>query len=288
MSRLRQRWSVVAGLALIVVTNAVVLGGAAWNRSGEPDATLVVTQRELALPPYRLDEDTGLALYLSLGGGPWWEERGEEWLDREKLAELGFAVDVDPAGPDAAQYYADALPRQVFVVLEYDGVAWAAWLARQEKELAEGEAKVVSGKMARDHLDDLRKKLARARDSHSRLFAVDAAHDATVSRRRYPDRTHYAVVPAIVRLHHGIREAGEAPRLTGHVSRLLVGHIHVSLPLRPVLDAVYREVEEGHGGQEESSYRPPDERAPRYQATLAFGRRHEPWLVAVERLPATP
>ena len=49
------RWSrthtLVAGLGLIALTNAVALLGVAWNRSGEPDATLQLSQRELQ-PPY--------------------------------------------------------------------------------------------------------------------------------------------------------------------------------------------------------------------------------------------
>jgi hypothetical protein len=287
MTLLRKWWGVVAGLALVGVANAVALGGVAWNRAGEPEATLVLTQREVTLPALQIGEDTGLALYFALGGDPWWEAGAETWLDRDKLAELGFAVDVDPTAPEAQRYYAGTLPRQVFVTLEYDGAAWAAWLARQEQEVAEGEAKVASGEMAEKRLEERRQDLARARDGHSRLFVVDAARDATALWQRHPDHSRYAVVPAVVRLHHGIQEAGEAPRLTGYVAQLLVAQIHVSLPLRPVLDAVSREMEEGGRGGERS-YRPAADRPPRYQAKIAFGRRHEPWLMAVERLSAEP
>ena len=40
MNRLTPRLGLLAGLALIVLTNAVTLGLVAWNRSGEPEAVL--------------------------------------------------------------------------------------------------------------------------------------------------------------------------------------------------------------------------------------------------------
>ena len=101
MSRRHRRWGLVAGLALIAATNAVVLAGVAWNRSGGPEATLALTQREVTLLAFHIGEDTGLALYLALGGDPWWEAGAKTWLDRDKLAGLGFAVDVDPTAPEA-------------------------------------------------------------------------------------------------------------------------------------------------------------------------------------------
>ena len=40
----------IAGLAIIIVTNIVALAGVAYNRSGEPDAVVELTERELGLP----------------------------------------------------------------------------------------------------------------------------------------------------------------------------------------------------------------------------------------------
>ena len=59
-----RRHTLIAGLALVAVTNGVALGGAAWNRSGTPDSVLALTQRELE-PPYMFkgaQENSGLTL----------------------------------------------------------------------------------------------------------------------------------------------------------------------------------------------------------------------------------
>src|SRR5690606_12121573 len=39
------------GAAIILAANAVALGGVAWNRSGEPESRVALSQRELARPP---------------------------------------------------------------------------------------------------------------------------------------------------------------------------------------------------------------------------------------------
>ena len=50
------------GLALIVLTNAVALGGVWWNRSAAPDSSLTLSERELGLPwrALRNRENSGL------------------------------------------------------------------------------------------------------------------------------------------------------------------------------------------------------------------------------------
>lgn len=279
-------WGLIAGLGLIAATNAVVLAGVRWNRSGEPDATLALTQRELDVPIYQIEEDTGLSLDLHLGGDRPWEEDPAPWLDRVKLAELGFDVQMAPGEARADDYYAGTLPRRVFAALELDGDGWAAWLRRAEARLAEAEEKVASGQMAAKRLAELREDLEKERQGHSRLFAVDAARDVETLRRRYPDRARVAVVPALVRLvYQGGTDARPA-RLTGYVEPL-VTTIHVPLVLRPALDRVVAAIrEERERADRPDDYRPGEPMPPRYDATLAFGRRHEPWLTAVRALPA--
>ena len=64
------RWSrahtLIAGAALIVLTNAIALVGVAYNRSGEPDSTLTLTRRELQMSYrwWRDRENSGIALRL--------------------------------------------------------------------------------------------------------------------------------------------------------------------------------------------------------------------------------
>ena len=57
-----KKYGLIAAIALIVLTNVVVLAGVAYNRSGEPDATVTLTERELNLAgSWRLEdrEDSG-------------------------------------------------------------------------------------------------------------------------------------------------------------------------------------------------------------------------------------
>jgi len=269
---LTRRWGVVAGLVLVAVSNAVVLAGAAWNRSGTPEATLVLTEREATLPWRRVDDDTGLSLGLTLGGDDWWDDDFTPWLDRTKLAELGFDVSVAADDRDAWNFYSRTLPRIVFVALEYDGDAWTRWLVRQDERLAEIAQRLAAGIEKHADLEAEQERLEGERRSHSHLFAVDAARDVATLRQRYPDRSRYALVRAVVRLHHREKQGKRPARLFGDIERLLVASVHVPLALRAELDAA---------AAEEQAER-------RYTATIAFGRRHEPWLVATGRAVAAP
>jgi hypothetical protein len=50
MKNWTRRHTLIAGLALILLTNAVALLGVYQNRSGEPESMLTLTQRELQQP----------------------------------------------------------------------------------------------------------------------------------------------------------------------------------------------------------------------------------------------
>ena len=45
-----RRHTLIAGLGLILGVNAIVLGGVAYNRSGEPESLLQLSERELYTP----------------------------------------------------------------------------------------------------------------------------------------------------------------------------------------------------------------------------------------------
>ena len=130
-----RRAGLLGALVLLVVVNLAVLGGVAWNRAGQPEASLLLTERELPLYDsfVRAEENSGLALQLTLYGGSY----SPDWLDERKLLTLGFRPERHDTA-DAAEYETgkQALPRQAWVVLEFDGPAWQAALADSETELA--------------------------------------------------------------------------------------------------------------------------------------------------------
>lgn len=254
MTKLR---GLLAGLVLIVLANAAVLAGVAWNRRGKPEAVVTLTERELQLPwdAGSDEDDTGLILRLE------WNPRGAAGeatpaaLPATTLRELGFRLSPLPGRPEP--------PRTAWVVLEMEGEAWKRWLAKRQRE--EDEQRQKAGQSDCPPVSDFEQMEVRG----SRLILVDAGLDREALRRRHPDRRRSVVVPGVV-----------AP--DGVVSELGLESIQVPLHLRPVLDEVVKAEEVRRQRIAGAEDRP---RPPRYRANVAFGRRGEPWLVSVEKLP---
>jgi len=272
----------LAGLALIVLTNAVALAGAAFNRSGEPQGTLRLTERELSVPYVwrSKKEDSGLTLQLhwrslpserhdSIGYGNVYDEAGSqpEWLDARKMVALGFAAqapsDVHPV--NGTSRYLQQLPREAFIVLELDGPAYQESMRRAEQEAAALEASIKArGPGSPRALE----RSSPPSELRSRLFAVDAGLDRDALRSKYPDRTKYAIVRGRIRPTTG----DHASDAGGAIDSLSAGDINVPLPLRPVFD-----------GLSSRRYGDPGKPAARFDATVVFGQRSEPWLASAAR-----
>lgn len=270
-----RRVTLLAGLALILLTNAVALGGVWWNRSGEPDSVLALSERELRLAHQSGDENSGLALTLEWRAVPFeesdasqralfWGERTNNpaWLGREKMQTLGFAavpVSEEPRGRFERS-------REVFIVLEFDGPAYHGHRA-QLRERAEREMALIElDQQNREFIQ----RAERAREylekegERSRLFAVDAALSAQELRAAYPDRSRYAIVRGEIQPVHYLQDA-KGPH--GYIRRVQAGSIHVPFAHRAVFEQA-----------SSSAYA----RTPAFVAELAFGKRLEPWLRQVE------
>lgn len=266
------RSALLAGLALLATTNLVALGGAAYNRSGEPDSVLSVSQRELR-PSYsgvREKENSGLSLQLRWrvleqdessrysiygregGGAP-------AWLDDAKMASLGFEPLPAASQPGADVRRRHPLPRDVLVVLEFDGPA-----RQQALDRARGAARKVEEKNERgEGKKDAEEIVFWEERLSSRLFAVDAGLDPAALRAKYPDRQKYVIVRGRVRQDWwGRATAG------GRIDRLLADEINVPLELRAAFDGIRPDRDAQPEGE-----------ARTVQARLAFGQRLEPWLV---------
>jgi hypothetical protein len=282
MKRLASPGFVAAACGLIVVTNLVLLTSAGWNRRSEPLAELTLTERELPMPGARQDEGAGWELSLVTTDTPPGFMRRiarlhswklppvpHKWLDREKLLELGFQLDLDATDPDATEHYANVMPRRVYVVVEYDGDAWNRWISGREEELR--------GVAPDDEAEEI---LTLERTMRSRLFMIDAGLNAGELQRRYGDREGHVVLAALIRPRI-IRQEEQEPTLSGTVQRLVVNRIHVSTrmrqPLAPFLSKeTWGELERRERNEFSDSWPAPT--APRYEATLAVGHRNEPWL----------
>ncbi|MBI1905265.1 MAG: DUF4824 family protein [Rhodocyclales bacterium] len=261
--------TLIAGIGLIIATNAVALLGVAWNRNGEPESSLVLSRRELGIPYYGWgnNENSGISLELEWRAlrvalpsddardGRWsYNDRSPAWLDEAKMEALGFpparAPD-DGAGTSSTRH---RLTRDVLLVLELDGPAYQTALAR---------AAEFAARQPDD--EDARQWLRQERFERPRLFVVDAGLDAAALRARYPDRSAYAIARGQIRPYQDA-ERGTA----GVISDLSNTSIHVPLQWHSVFDGL----PQTSGG---------DQPAVGYSVRLDFGKRLEPWIAHAER-----
>lgn len=139
---MRQRGVFIA-VGLVLLANALVLAGVAYNRSGEPDTVMTLTEREMPVSTgYLSQENSGVSLridafhssYLAGRGGSYYD--AFSWLDREKLESLGFNFEKQVSGDGRYDYHKRLLPRRTFAVLEFDGAAWDARKKTLEERLS--------------------------------------------------------------------------------------------------------------------------------------------------------
>jgi hypothetical protein len=269
-----------AAIALVVAVNGVVLARVAANRSGEPDASLTLTERELPIVSVSpRSESSGVALRLDVQhwvpwtGGPArdFELDPLRWLDAGKLAALGFDVSLPRDADEAELFVARQLPRRAYAVLEMEGSAWEAYRGRITKRFAltERDLDVAPPLPASDRTE---RGFARSELRFgSRLFVVDVGADAEALRRQYPDRAAYVIAPAKVRAHLvRDRSSPECPsscRVSGSVS-LAIDELSVPRRLQRSLPAQ----------RDRAWYGAPGEHGPRYEVVLRSGTRHEPWI----------
>jgi hypothetical protein len=270
-----RRTLLLAAVALVVAVNAVVLAGVAWNRSGQPEASLTLTERELPLAwSSPLGEDSGVSLRIDVSH--WYPDyrrtwrSSEEWLVGEKLARLGFRVELPPELPAAQRLARRQLSRRAIAVLA-DG------LARLERE-------VVAGKESVERLASSRRDAEQHRRTDSQLFLVDVGLDAAALRAAHPDRAQFLLLPA--KVHVAVEHDGEGSacppdrcRLVGWLS-LLVDEVAVPRPFHAALP----EPSDRRGGSLGDS---PDWE-PRYQVDFRVGSRHEPWIEDLRAVVARP
>lgn len=273
--------TLVAGAALILAANAVALMGVAYNRSGEADSQLRLTQRELQLPygGGLEGESSGIALALR------WRVPVEEsadarfsampfqggtpaWLDKGKLAALGFDVSRPVDTDRGRMHYGKQLAREALLVLELDGPACRQAFERARQHVASEEALLAAnpgGKEFERRAQNARKWLAQEEKMSSRLFLVDAGPDAAALRAKYPDRARYAIVRGHVRL--WVSGDKTKSRLSGRAT-LSVDRINVPHAFRPVFEPLLR-------GARSAGWQ---DAQPPFEVVVAFGQRLEPWV----------
>lgn len=266
-------WPALAAAA-IVVTFAVQLALAAWNRSGET-ARLEMSGASLSLPRPD-DSQEGEPLSLGLGAVLAIELSGEE------LAALGFPLG-RMEGWRKDESHRSPLERSLWVVLDTSPEAWESHLRRRQEDLALREEALERRRRAAGGQwwwgERERQELERLRRGPGQPVVAAAGRDRDELRRRFPDQRRQAVLRGTVTASHDHL----LERWRGQ-PRLAVRELTVPLALHGRVRALIDEWEARSGGPERMEV----DRAPAFRAVVAWGRRHEPWLVAVEPLPERP
>lgn len=284
---LSPRLTLSVAAALIVASNAVVLSGVAYNRSGEPEATLRLSERELGVPHEWgiAKEKSGISLDLTWRVAPPADERHARyyqhgwgvahWLTSAKLTELGFKLPTSGASGSEIALEWRQKEREVYLVLEFDGGDYKDAVLAARERLAREEAAVARGERGNtaQSAQSAREALERELVSSSRLFAIDAGLDAHALRERYADRSRFAVVAGRVR--PTLSGAEGKRQVLGYVRTMSVERVNVPLEFLPVFEALGPTRTYGRDAQR-----------PRFEATVAYGRRLEPWLISASTLPA--
>jgi len=249
-------------VAIVVVANSVILWSVYDYRRGEPDAIVTLTEREW--PSASVSErNTARELHWTAARFAYWQ--GLPWLDSAKLAALGFDTSMPPSAEKAEAFYSRQLSPRAFAVFEFDGDAWQKGL--DERRTAAADSQVRDPNLARATAHQIESE----RISGSRLVPIDAGLDPDALRRAYPDRSRFIIVPAVVNIHVGF-----GPRTPPAIApRVLAGSVR-AVTTTLVVPREFR------AALERAESRPSDSGAPRYNVTIAYGRRHEPSIVALQ------
>lgn len=276
-----RKYTLIAGIALILLANAVALLGAAWNRSAAPESALKLTQRELRLPYWGVArENSSMALNLSwrvpasdsdnaISWGYADISRSPAWLDQAMLESLGFDTAANVQAKTAGRR-TQQLSKEVLLVLELDGAAYQQSLERARRYAAEENAKLAAipdNAELKRRAKQAQERLRQEELENSRLFVIDAGKDLQALRAKYPDHGHYAIVHGRVRPR--LSGSGREVKVTGYIDGISIGSINVPFEYRAVFEV---KTLQDRGV--------PAAQLPHFEAALAFGRRLEPWIVA--------
>lgn len=288
------RFGWLSAIGLILLSNVWVIAGVAYNRSGEPEATILLTERELP-KAYQSRENTGLFLRLnwSMPGfqKPDRYEIAPSWFNREKLEALGFRTEVPVSSTNAYDYYRHQLPRPAYIVLEMEGPAWENWknkaieyLQKLNSDLQQTDDPEKKKTFALQ-IEDMKRRMV----MQTRLFAVDGGPDAQALRAKYPDRNRYLIAQGIVRIRLDYPYSKDAktgrarqPVLNGYIQQISVNTLHLPHMFREAyLQIISENRYISFSGEEGATKKAV---APRYAVIVNYGKKYEPWVADLKAL----
>lgn len=269
----------IAAVLLLVLTNVAVLTGVAYNRAGEPVASLDLTERELSVrKTYSdIDENSGTALTINWRNldsdedldNAYRQYNTPAWLNEKKLLELGFDIEGLKNARSENQYNFDAATADVILVLEYQGNSYKQAIEIAERQLARLSAK--KNQLNKEEFDEKVKwnqeKLDELKVSETRLYVIDAGLDQQTLVRQYEGRTNTLFARGEISVNLADK------LLTGHIRELYIPEVHVPLPYSGQLSVLTKDRAYSEYGEKAIP--------PRYQVRLNIGKRLEPWIDSV-------
>lgn len=280
----------IIAAAFLVLVNVIVLAGAAYNRSGDPIASLQLTERELSPPYYRSynnKENSGLALRLNwnVNSANTYKNNYSsyslkrygvpDWLTEDKLKDLGIDVDNIKANRKNKYYgYKNSDTEEVIVVLEYDGSTYQTVLKGAENNVEKLRADLEKNTDDEDlqkRLKNYEESLEELKTSESRLIAIDAGLDLQTLKQKYNDSSKYLM------LRGAIYPFWKNKKLVADIKQLFISSVHVPLPYS-------KEINEITNRETTSNRYNIRKEKPRYRVELSLGKRLEIWVGGVSEL----
>lgn len=288
-----KKYGLLAAIGMILLTNAFVFAGILYNRSGDPEAELQLTERELPFA-HQQKENTGMFLKLEwkMPGfhAPGFYNSKPSWFGKDILTNIGFRTDHSLQGTGYHSYYRHQLPRPAWIVLEFDGPTWEQWESdarqyiQEKKSKLETETDESKQKAAQRQIDQVRHQLI----AHTRLFAIDAGPDPEALRQKYPDQHKYIISEGIVRINIGYYRNTDSTvkkgraHLNGYIKEIMIDSIHVPNSFRGFFqqNAPKRYYSPYYLPKDKS----PQDLKPRYTVHLKYGKKYQPWISNIKSL----
>ena len=258
------------GLAVLIGTNLVALGGVAYNRMGEATTQLTLTERELTLRSSNLDKDenSGISLYINWRtpasiNSPYYAYNSRDFkISKDEMFALGFKLN------DIENNYRGE-SRELFWVLEFDGA-----LHKDEIKKAADKYKTAEMTYAEQQNDNNKRdkkqyfeSLQREKTSNSRLFFIEAATDYITLAKKFSEQQNILIVKGVARPYYDHDDKTYSLSL----ERLAVSSIMVPMAQTDILSELKRPQNR-------------DINPPRYTVHINWGSRLEPWVIDVEKL----
>ena len=270
----------LSAVVLLVLTNAFVLAGVAYNRSGAPLFNIELTERELDLRSYyrRDRENSGTTLTLmwqtlntETNGDYFYTYRqNPPWLDESKLAELGFDLERLKRQRENHNYRSSDYTVEAYLVFEYQGETYKKNIRNAEQRLANLRIRLSASpedQVQTERLKIFEREVRKLKHSHSRLYAIDAGPDKELLLEKYAGKSNHLL------LRGKIGVWWQIDNFQGYIRQVLSEQIHVPLPHSRFFSNLKGASIRHASGENEI--------LPRYKVMLNFGQRLEPWVESV-------